>query len=135
MSVDQMRKSGMMSHLLDALRQGKDIGHYGRLTVAMVGHFFVDKHELLDLLEQGKGAGKEDLMALVQEVEARDYNPPTRRQILDWQQRQDFPICPDPDDPDACNVYQELELPDRVYEQIKEYRAEQFEQGEQRASS
>ena len=131
MSLEQLRGSAMMEHLVDALGQGKDIGHYGRLTVAMVGHFYLDKHELLKLLEQGQGAGEEDLMALVQEVEARDYNPPTRGQILDWQQQQDFPLCPHPEDPDACNVYQELKLPERVYAQIKEYRAEQFEQEEQ----
>ncbi|HET7035642.1 MAG TPA: hypothetical protein VFI42_08180 [Thermomicrobiaceae bacterium] len=131
MSMEQLQGSAMMQHLMDALGQGKDIGHYGRLTVAMVGHLFLDKQELLKLLEQGTGASQEDLMALVQEVAARDYNPPTRQQILDWQRRQDFPICPHPEDPDACNVYEELKLPERIYDQIKEYRAEQFEQEEQ----
>jgi hypothetical protein len=36
----------------------------------------------------------------------------------------DFPICPDPDDPDACNPYAELQFPDEVYEGIREYREE-----------
>jgi hypothetical protein len=34
---------------------------------------------------------------------------------------QDFPIRPNPDDPDACNVYNELQIPDDVYESIREY--------------
>src|SRR3712207_8804213 len=38
MAVDDLRRSPMMSHLLDALDRGEDIGHYGRLTFAMVAH-------------------------------------------------------------------------------------------------
>jgi hypothetical protein len=34
-------------------------------------------------------------------------------------------ICPNPDDPDACNVYKELDLPERVCEHIEEYREQQ----------
>ena len=30
----------------------------------------------------------------------------------------------DPDDPDACNPYAELQFPDEVYESIQEYREE-----------
>ena len=36
-ATDELRKSEMMAHLLDALDRGKDIGHYGRLVFAMVG--------------------------------------------------------------------------------------------------
>jgi len=36
----------------------------------------------------------------------------------------DFPICPDPNDPDACNVYNELQFPDEVYPAIQECREE-----------
>jgi hypothetical protein len=36
MPVEDLRQSEMMSHLLDALEKGEDIGHYGRLTFAMV---------------------------------------------------------------------------------------------------
>ena len=36
MAVEDLRKSDMMAHLLDALDKGKDIGHYGRLVFAMV---------------------------------------------------------------------------------------------------
>ena len=49
----------------------------------------------------------------------------TRRgKILEWQNVQDFQICPNPDDPDACNVYNELPFPDEVFEDIQEYREE-----------
>jgi len=68
----------MMSHLLDALEKGEDIGHYGRLTFAMVAHHFLDKAELIK-----------------------------------W---------PNPDDPDSCNVYRELDLPDEIFENIQDYR-------------
>jgi len=49
--------------------------------------------------------------ALAQQVEEKGYNPPRRELILECQEQQDFPICPDPEDPDACNVYNELHLP------------------------
>jgi hypothetical protein len=48
-------------------------------------------------------------------------NPPRRERILEWQQAQDFPICPTPDDPDACNVYKDLEFPESVYQNITDY--------------
>jgi hypothetical protein len=35
---------------------------------------------------------------------------------------QDFPICPDANDPDACNVYKDLKFPQEVYEKIEQYR-------------
>jgi len=57
----------------------------------------------------------------VKQVEGKDYNPPKRDRILDWQQQQDFPICPNPDDPDSCNVYRDLQFPDEVYEHISSY--------------
>ena len=126
MSVKDLRRSPMMSHLLDALEQGKDIGQYGRLTFAMVAHHFVEPEELVKLLLKGKGIDDHGARALVQQVESRDYNPPKRERILEWQAQQEFPICPNPDDPDSCNVYQELELPDEVFKHIEEYREQQF---------
>jgi hypothetical protein len=127
MSVDQLRKSPMMSHLLDAIESGKDVGHYGRLTFAMVAHHFVDKEELAELLQRSKGVDETEAKALVQQVEQRDYNPPRRERILEWQAQQEFPICPNADDPNACNVYQELDLPEKVFDQIQEFREQQFE--------
>jgi hypothetical protein len=47
-----------------------------------------------------------------------------REKILEYQSQQDFPICPNLDDPDACNPYAELQFPDEVYESIREYREE-----------
>lgn len=125
MSVEELRRSPMMAHLLDALDHGTDIGEYGRLTFAMVAHHFVEPDELVDLLTKG-GTDEHGARALVQQVVSRDYNPPKRERILEWQSQQDFPICPDPDDPDACNVYRELDLPDEVFRHIEEYREQQF---------
>jgi hypothetical protein len=126
MPVKDLRRSPMMSHLLDALADGKDIGHYGRLTFAMVAHHFVEPDELVKLLLKGKGTDESEARALVQQVVARGYNPPKRERILEWQKEQEFPICPNPEDPDACNPYRELELPDEVFEDIEEYREQQF---------
>ena len=35
--LNELRKNDMMNHLLDALEQGKDIGHYGRLVFTTSG--------------------------------------------------------------------------------------------------
>lgn len=131
MAVDELRKSPMMSHLLDALEQGQDIGHYGRLTVAMVAHHYIDREELVQILAQGKGMDEGEAKSLVQQVVSRDYNPPSRQRILEWQSHQDFPICPDPDDPNACNVYRDLDMPEEVIEHIEEYREHQFDAAEE----
>lgn len=122
MAVEDLRRSGMMSHLLDSLGRGEDIGHYGRLTFAMVARRFVDRDELIALLSQDKDTGEAKARALVQQVEEHDYNPPRRTRILEWQVKQDFPIIPNSDDPDAGNVYRELDFPDEVFEHIEEYR-------------
>jgi hypothetical protein len=124
MPVEDLRQSPMMSHMLDALDRGEDIGHYGRLTFAMIARYFVDSEELVRLLAQDADIDENEARALVQQVEERGYNPPRRDKILEWQKHQDFPICPNPDDPDACNVYNELAFPDEVFEDIQEYRAE-----------
>ncbi len=124
MPVEDLRQSLMMSHMLDALDRGEDIGHYGRLTFAMIARYFVDNEELVWLLAQDADIDENEARALVQQVEERGYNPPRRDKILEWQKHQDFSICPNPDDPDACNVYNELAFPDEVFEDIQEYRAE-----------
>ena len=122
MAVEDLRRSGMMSHLLDSLGRGEDIGHYGRLTFAMAARRFVDRDELIALLSQDKDTGEAKARGLVQQVEEHDYNPPRRARILEWQTKQDFPIIPNPDGPDAGNVYRELDFPDEVFEYIEEYR-------------
>ena len=124
MPVEDLRQSPMMNHLLDALDNGEDIGHYGRLVFAMVGRHFVSSDELVDLLTKDRDAEEGDIRAMVQQVEEKGYSPPRREKILQWQEQQDFDICPNPDDPDACNVYNELTYPDELYEDIQEYREE-----------
>jgi DNA primase large subunit len=114
----------MMNHILEALDRDEDIGHYGRLTFAMIARYFVDNEELVQLLTKDGDTDENKARALVQQVEERRYNPPRREKILEWQKEQGFQICPDPDDPDVCNVYNELTFPDEVYEDIQEYREE-----------
>jgi hypothetical protein len=121
MPVEDLRQSPMMAHMLDALDNGEDIGHYGRLVFAMIGRHFVSGEELVDLLTQDNDASEQEIRAMVQQVEDKGYSPPRREKILEFQDQQDFQICPNPDDPDACNVYSELRFPDEVYESIQEY--------------
>ena len=121
MSIEELRKSDMMAHLLDALDEGKDIGHYGRLTFAMIARHFMDDDALIEYLQKDKDFSEGEAKLLVKQVEGKDYNPPKRDRILEWQSQQDFPICPNADDPDSCNVYRDLKFPDHVYEHISSY--------------
>ena len=121
MSVEDLQQSPMMNHMLEALHRGEDIGHFGRLTFVMVARHFVDNDELVELLSKDHDADEQEIWAMVQQVEEKGYSPPRREKILEWQREQDFQICPNPDDPDACNVYNELTFPDGVYEDIQEY--------------
>jgi hypothetical protein len=132
MTIKDLRKSATMRRLLDALDEGKDIGHYGRLTFAMVGNRFLDRDELVTWLQKDKDCDETKAKALVQQVEAREYSPPSRARLLEWQEQQEYPICPDVDDPDACNLYRELEMPEEVLQEIEEYREQQFD-AEERA--
>lgn len=121
MTVEELRKSATMAHLLDALEQGTDIGHYGRLVFAMVAHHFISEDELVEYLQKDPDIDETEARSLYRQVQSKDYNPPKRDRILEWQQHQDFPICSNPDDPDGCNLYKELTFPDRVYEHISDY--------------
>jgi hypothetical protein len=129
MSDKELRQSPMMAHLLDALNDGQDIGHYGRLVFVMVARHFLDQKSCLRWLCKDKDVTEEDARALWQQVAERDYSPPRRERILAWQQQQEFPICPSPDDPDSCNVYRELSFPDDVYDRIQDYHEEKAEAG------
>ena len=121
MALSDLRKNDMMAHLLDALEQGKDIGHYGRLVFAMVARHFVSDNELVKLLTRDKSFSDEDAHTLVAQVQSRDYNPPKRQKIMEFLEQQKFPICPNAEDPDACNVYKDLQFPETVYAKINEY--------------
>jgi hypothetical protein len=123
-------QSPMMAYLLEALEKGTDIGHYGRLTFTMVARHFLDEGKLIRLLANQPGHNEAEAKALVNQVKAHDYNPPKRERILEWQAQQDFPICPNPDDPGSCNVYSELKFPDGIYDNIQEFYEEQTGEGE-----
>ena len=121
MAVDDLRKNNTMAHILDALDDGKDIGHYGRLTFAMVAQYFADEDEIVTRLRKDKDFSEEEARSLYQQVTSKEYSPPSRDSILDWQSQQDFQIIADPDDPDAGNVYQDLTFPEKVYDSISNY--------------
>lgn len=124
---EELRASPMMAHLLDALESGTDIGHYGRLTFVMVARHFLDEDEIIALLAEQPGQDEQHARVLVRQVQERDYNPPKRERILQWQAQQDFPICPNPEDPNSGNVYRELHFPDHIYDNIEDFWEEKVE--------
>jgi len=127
MTVKDLRQSPTMAHLLDALDDGKDIGHYGRLVFAMVARHFLDENDLVRRLAKDRDFSEEEARSLYHQVVSRDYNPPRRERILEWQAEQQFPIIPNPDDPDAGNLYRELTFPDGIYDDISEYHEQKAE--------
>jgi hypothetical protein len=110
-----------MARLLDAMEAGTDIGHYGRLTFTMVARFFLDDAEIVRLLASQPDQDETKARAMLLQVKERDYNPPKRDRILQWQAQQEFAIIPDPDEPNSGNVYRELHFPDRIYDHITEF--------------
>jgi hypothetical protein len=117
----ELRKDSMMGHLLDSLEAGKDIGHYGRLVFAMVARHFMPDEEVLTWLRRDPDLREEDAANLLRQVEQRDYNPPRRERLLEWQAEQEFPILPHPDDPDCGNLYRNLKFPETIYDHISQY--------------
>ncbi len=124
---ENLRDSPMMAHLLDALEKGTDIGHYGRLTFVMVARHFLPDEQIIDLLSHQPDHNATEARVLLKQVNERNYNPPKRERILEWQAQQDFAICPTPDEPGTCNVYQELRFPDDIYGNIQEFWEEKTE--------
>ena len=121
MALEDLKQNGMMAHLLSALQKKQDIGHYGRLVFAMIARHFLGADEVIALLQKNPNFSAAQARALVNQVNSRDYYPPKREKILEYQRQQDFPICPGGDDPDACNVYRNLKFPDGVYENMAQY--------------
>jgi hypothetical protein len=121
MAVEELKNEPMMAHLLASLDRGEDIGHYGRLTFVMVARHFLSDEEIIAWLTRVPGIDEEQVRNLLRQVAARGYNPPKRERVLEWMRKQDFPICPEPDDRGQCNVYRNLEFPREVYEKIAEY--------------
>ncbi len=126
----ELRNDSMMAHLLDSLAEGKDIGHYGRLTFAMVARHFLPHEEVLRLLMQDADVSEEKATLMLRQVEGKDYTPPKRDRILQWQKEQEFPILPKPEDPDCGNLYRNLKFPDEVYQHIGHYQEKKIEAGE-----
>lgn len=122
MALEDLKKDVMMAHLLDALDHKKDIGHYGRLVFTLVARHFLTEEEVVAELAKDKDFGETEARSLYTQVKDHGYNPPSRHKILEYQAQQDFPIIPNPDDPDAGNVYQDLSFPDGVYQHIEDYR-------------
>ena len=116
----------MMAYLLDALGAGKDIGHYGRLVFAMVARHFLTQDEMLAELAKDPDFSPEQAAVMLRQVEDRDYSPPRRERILEWQGQQEFPILPEPHDPDCGNVYRSLRFEGATYKHIEEYQEDRM---------
>lgn len=126
MAIQELREEPMMAHLLDSLDAGEDIGHYGRLVFAMVARHFMEQQQVLGYLLKNPGVDEQQARSLLDQINARGYNPPRRERILEWMRRQDFPICPEPENAGHCNVYRNLRFPKDVYDRISQF----YEQGE-----
>jgi hypothetical protein len=118
---EELRKDSMMSHLLESLNKGEDIGHYGRLVFAMVARHFMPAEEVVSWLTRDEDFSEAQANAMLTQVTGHDYNPPRRERILEWQRQQQFPILPHPDDPDCGNLYRNLKFPDSIYGHIEQY--------------
>jgi hypothetical protein len=123
--IEALREDGMMRHLLEALAEGRDIGHYGRLVFAMVARHFLSEEELVTQLTQDGDFSETQARTMVREVVERDYSPPKRERILEWQAEQSFPILP-ASDPDCGNVYRTLRFPEKTYKHIEQYQEERL---------
>src|SRR5579871_1110252 len=77
-AITALRNEPMMNHLLNALSQGQDIGHYGRLVFAMVARHFLPEEAMLEWLSHDRDFSAEQAETLLRQVEGRDYNPPRR---------------------------------------------------------
>jgi hypothetical protein len=127
---EELRKDSMMAYLLDSLDAGKDIGHYGRLVFAMVARHFMPHQQVLEWMMKDKDVDEEKATLMLRQVEGKDYTPPKRAKILEYQKQQDFPILPHPEDPDCGNLYRNLKFPDEVYQHIGHYQEAKLESGE-----
>ena len=122
MPIEDLRQNPMMSHLLDSLDRGEDIGHYGRLVFVMVARHFLSDEEVIEQLTKDPDCDEAKARGLLRQVEAKGYNPPKPDRVVEWMNQQDFPICASADeDPDSCNVYKSLNFPKQVYDKIASY--------------
>ena len=70
---------------------------------------------------------EEDARVMLKQVEGRDYSPPKRDRILEWQAQQEFPILPNVDDPDCGNLYRNLRFPEAIYKHIGHYQEQKMD--------
>ena len=84
MAVEDLKQSPMMNNMLETLDRGEDIGHYGRLTFAMVARYFMDDENLVQLLAKDGDTDENKARALVQQVEEKGYNSSRRDRIVEW---------------------------------------------------
>jgi DNA primase large subunit len=131
--LEKLRQEPMMEHLLSSLKEGKDIGHYGRLVFVMVARHFLNEDDIVKHLRLDRDCDETKARLLVRQVNTHDYNPPKRERIIEWMEQQGFPICPDSDDPDSCNVYKNLDFPEKIYDHISEYQSAKMESAEKRS--
>ncbi len=118
--VNELRKDPMMAHLLDSLEEGTDVGHYGRLVFAMVARHFMPHADVIAWMTKDNDFSAEQAQQMLHQVEGRDYTPPKRERLLQWQKEQEFQFM-DVHDPDSGNLYRNLEFPKEVYEHIGHY--------------
>jgi hypothetical protein len=123
---EHLRSDPTMTLLMDALHEGRDIGHYGRLTFAMVARHFLTEDEVIAYLASDKDFSEEQARLMLHQVMERDYNPPRRERLLQWQSEQDFQFV-HADDPDSGNLYRNLKFPTKTYEHIEGYEAAKSE--------
>jgi hypothetical protein len=116
----ELRKDPMMATLLDGLEAGEDVGHYGRLVFAMVARHFLSHDEVLERLTKDSNFSDAQARVMLKQVEGRDYTPPKRDRLLQWQGEQEFQFI-DPSDPDSGNLYRNLKFPDEIYSHIEHY--------------
>ena len=65
MPISDLQQSPMMNHLLQALQQKQDIGHYGRLVFAMVGQYFLSEEEIIQLLAKDPDCDQEKAQSIL----------------------------------------------------------------------
>ena len=100
----------------------------------MVARHFLDDEEMIRLLASQPGQDETQARALLMQVKERDYSPPKRERILQWQEQQEFQICLWTYDPNGGNVYRELRFPDGIYDHINEFWEERAQGEEEHAS-
>ena len=93
----------------------------------MVARHFLSEGELTALLRHNPGINDHEARSLNLPVQGKNYKP-LRREHSPMAERAELPDLPNPEDPDSCNVYKDLEFPPEVYEHIAGYDEEKVGQ-------